>query len=152
MLYGKQGLSLRGHRKTITQDGIKGNFLELVEFRTRTDTSLASHLKNTPKNAWYTSKNIQNDLISVLGDSVYWTKSRKLFFLFWQMKSSIAVTWNSSVATAILDRLNIWNIDIANFRWQGYDGALTCHLFVKVSKKETESISCILYPLSSSST
>ena len=67
---GTQGLSLRGHRETATEDGNKGNFLELVAFRARTDALLASHLKNAPKNARYTSKNIQNELVSVLGDCV----------------------------------------------------------------------------------
>ena len=68
---GRQGLAFLGHRDAAThENSSKGNFLELVKFRSQTDPILANHLKNAPKNATYTSKTIQNELIQVVGDSL----------------------------------------------------------------------------------
>ena len=75
MLCGKQGIALRGHR----DDNIKwdeeetnneGNFIELVRLRAETDQVLAEHLAKSPKNARYTSKTIQNELVHVIGKSI----------------------------------------------------------------------------------
>ena len=46
------------------------NFIELVYFRAETDTVLAKHLNNAPKNAKYTSKKIQNQMINMFGNKV----------------------------------------------------------------------------------
>lgn len=76
MLCGKQGLSLRGHRddkvfwEVDSGDSNEGNFIQLVRFRAETDTILANHLSKAPKNALYTSKNIQNDLIALIGNKI----------------------------------------------------------------------------------
>ena len=43
----------------------RGNF---VEFRAEHDQILAQHLANAPRNATYTSKTIQNELIEVVGN------------------------------------------------------------------------------------
>lgn len=69
---GKQGLSYRGHRDDCTNEDVvnSGNFIELVQFRAQTDTILANHLKNAPRNATYLSKTIQNELIQVVGNSI----------------------------------------------------------------------------------
>ena len=157
MLCGTQGLSLRGHRETSTEDDNKGNFLELVEFRARTDAILASHLQNAPKNAKYTSKNIQNEIISVLGECVRTSilndiKESRFFSISADEVTdcsnmeqlSIAIRFvdkdcqireefidfvtveritGNALATAILEHLNVWNLDITNCRGQGYDGA-----------------------------
>ena len=61
ILCGKQGLALRGHRDDkidwqTSEICNEGNFAELVRFRAEIDEVLANHLKNTPKNALYTSK------------------------------------------------------------------------------------------------
>ncbi len=48
----------------------EGNFIELVRFRAETDKILADHLSHAPKNAQYTSKNVQNELIKVVGDEI----------------------------------------------------------------------------------
>lgn len=77
MLLGKQGLPFRGHR----DDNIEwmeqneecenqGNFIELVRFRAETDQMLSNHLSNAPKNAQYTSKTIQNQLIDIVGGHI----------------------------------------------------------------------------------
>ena len=75
-LFGKQGFALRGHRNDRVhwedEDGSsnEGNFVQLVRFRAETDTILADHLTKGPKNARYTSKTIQNELVGVIGDKI----------------------------------------------------------------------------------
>ena len=78
LLMGKQGIAFRGHRDDCVNwvDGTEGsssnqgNFVELVRFRAETDDVLAKHLQNSPKNARYTSKTIQNELIQVIGNLI----------------------------------------------------------------------------------
>ena len=77
LLCGRQGLALRGHRDdkiSWTEDddthSNEGNFVELVRFRAETDAVLAEHLAKSPRNAQYTSKTIQNELVEVIGDSI----------------------------------------------------------------------------------
>lgn len=41
-----------------------------MRFRAETDPILANHLANSPRNGTYTSKTIQNELISVIGQSI----------------------------------------------------------------------------------
>ena len=75
LLCGKQGLALRGHRDDRVnweEEGgsNEGNFIQLVRFRAETDAILADHLAKAPKNAQYTSKTIQNEMVSVIGDKI----------------------------------------------------------------------------------
>ena len=74
MLCGKQGLAFRGNRNdcfkwkdTEYKHSNPGNFIELACFRAETDNIFSEHLKNSPRNARYTSKTIQNELIEVVG-------------------------------------------------------------------------------------
>ena len=41
-----------------------------MRFRAETDPTLANHLKESPRNARYTSKGIQNELIEVVGNTI----------------------------------------------------------------------------------
>uniref|UniRef100_A0A1X7TFQ6 DUF4371 domain-containing protein n=1 Tax=Amphimedon queenslandica TaxID=400682 RepID=A0A1X7TFQ6_AMPQE len=64
-----QGLALRGHRDDNvdwTDEGYGRNEAE-------TDHTLANHLAKAPRNATYTSKTIQNELISVIGNNIQTT-------------------------------------------------------------------------------
>ena len=75
ILCGKQGLTLHGYRDDkidwqVYESGNQGNFAKLVRFRAETDPVLAEYLKEAPKNAQYTSKTIQNELVSVIGDKI----------------------------------------------------------------------------------
>ena len=77
MLCRKQGLALRGHRDdkiswTEEDDAHsnEGNLVELVQFRAETDPVLAQHLAKSPRNARYTSKTIQNELVEVIGECI----------------------------------------------------------------------------------
>jgi len=73
---GKQGMGLRGHRddnQAVEENpmGNHGNFLALLNFRVQSgDAILKDHLKSAPKNALYTSKTVQNDMICVCGDII----------------------------------------------------------------------------------
>ena len=72
----KQGIPLRGHRddsKDVADnpESNHGNFLELLWFRARGgDVTLKRHLESAAKNALYTSKTIQNELIGICGDMI----------------------------------------------------------------------------------
>lgn len=67
---GRQGIALRGHRDDDTDKGSstnKGNFKELLNFRVDAgDSILEKHLNSCKKNATYTSKTSQNDLLLCL--------------------------------------------------------------------------------------
>lgn len=70
---GRKGIALRGHRDDATaeDDKNRGNFIALVKFRAASgDTILKDHIENGPKNATYTSKNVQNELIAILGNQI----------------------------------------------------------------------------------
>ena len=69
---GKQNIPLRGHRdddKRLEYGCNPGNFKALLNFRVETgDCVLKDHFTTAPKNATYSSKTIQNELIEVTGD------------------------------------------------------------------------------------
>ncbi|XP_072172497.1 52 kDa repressor of the inhibitor of the protein kinase-like [Diadema setosum] len=71
-LCGRQGWALRGHRDDSESVALnQGNFKALLNFRVDAgDGELRSHLENAPKNALYTSKTCQNDLLLCLKDYV----------------------------------------------------------------------------------
>ena len=76
MLCGRQGLALRGHHddrcfsSEDTECHNPGNFIELVRFRAQTDHVLRAHLNTASKNAHYTLKTIQNELINVISMTI----------------------------------------------------------------------------------
>ena len=61
---GRQNLPLRGSTDT------SATFNALINFRAETDVTLASHLRNAPRNATYLSHRIQNELIELCGDHI----------------------------------------------------------------------------------
>ena len=72
---GRQGLALRGHRDDhVNWDECEehnlGNFIEMLKFRAENDHVLAEHLQGAPRNATYTSKTIQNEMIDVIGTTI----------------------------------------------------------------------------------
>ena len=76
ILCGQQGIPLRGHRDdhtslTSNPDQNHGNFLELLNFRIRAgDSALEQHLSTAARNATYTSKTIQNEIIHLCGKMI----------------------------------------------------------------------------------
>lgn len=69
---GRQSIPLRGHRDDETAtSGNRGNFYELLQFRVDSgDIKLANHLKTAAKNARYSSKTVQNELINIIGEGI----------------------------------------------------------------------------------
>ena len=73
---GCQGLALRGHRDDgpSARDDVHtnhGNFLALLHFRVQAgDDILKDHLETAARNAIYTSKTVQNELISISGSII----------------------------------------------------------------------------------
>lgn len=64
---GRQNISLRGHRENDPSKN-PGNFKALLDFRIESgDTVLKNHFETASKVARYTSKDIQNEIISVIG-------------------------------------------------------------------------------------
>ena len=78
ILCGCQNIALRGHRDSGTDlEDIQaastnhGNFWALLHFCISAgDTVLRDHLQSGARNATYTSPNIQNQLIALLGDHI----------------------------------------------------------------------------------
>ena len=70
---GKQGVALRGHRDDATADpsGNKGTLLSLLDYSIQSGNSvLAKHFEVASKNATYTSKTTQNEIIGIIGDYI----------------------------------------------------------------------------------
>ena len=73
---GRQGLAFRGHRDDApstkeNSHANQGNFLALLQFRAQAgDQILKEHLKTAAGNALYTSKTVQNQMITICGDIV----------------------------------------------------------------------------------
>ena len=71
---GRQNIPLRGHRDSgldvdRNATACHGNFWALLEFRIAAgDSILQDHLANAPRNAMYTSPDIQNQVLDILGD------------------------------------------------------------------------------------
>ena len=76
ILCGRQNISLRGHRDSMLdlerdETASHGNFWALLHFRaTAGDLVLREHLAHSPRNATYTSPDVQNQIIDILGDYV----------------------------------------------------------------------------------
>ena len=71
LLCGRQGIALRGHRddSTAESDSNRDTFLALLDYSVKSGNKvLANHFKECSKNATYTSKTTQNDLIQAIGD------------------------------------------------------------------------------------
>jgi hypothetical protein len=78
VLCGHQNIALRGHRDSGTNmEGVQsggtnhGNFWALLNFRISAgDDLLRDHLQRAPRNATYTSPDVQNQIISILCEQI----------------------------------------------------------------------------------
>jgi hypothetical protein len=71
--FGKQGLAIRGHTDdSISTSANRENFVELLHHSANLtdDNILNRHLINAKRNAAYTSKTTQNELLSCMADSI----------------------------------------------------------------------------------
>ena len=69
VLCARQGIALRGHDESSTSTN-KGNFVEIVELLASVMPELERKFRSLPKNAKYTSKVVQNDLLKAAADVV----------------------------------------------------------------------------------
>ena len=76
ILCGRQDIPLRGHQDSgldLERSACEshGNFCALLQFRIAAgDSVLQDHLSNAPRNATYTSPDILNQVIDILGDYI----------------------------------------------------------------------------------
>ncbi|XP_011410045.1 PREDICTED: zinc finger MYM-type protein 1-like [Amphimedon queenslandica] len=83
LLCAHQEIALRGHREG-TNSPNKGNFLEILDVVASHDPAIQQKLVSGPRNALYTSPEIQNSLLSIMGKMVreevcYRTRSAGLY-------------------------------------------------------------------------
>ena len=86
MLCAKQQIALRGHRdynidfaEAPAQN--EGNFIAILRLLAESNPELKRHLISGPANARYTSKTVQNEIISVMADLIRDYFSRRLLIL-----------------------------------------------------------------------
>lgn len=86
MLCAKQQIALRGHRdynidfaEAPAQN--EGNFIAILRLLAESNPELKRHLISGPANARYTSKTVQNEIISVMADLIRDYVSRRLLIL-----------------------------------------------------------------------
>lgn len=69
LLCARQDISLRGHRESADSTN-RGNFLSILALVASHDSSVHQQLTNNPRNAVYTSPDVQNTLLNVMGERV----------------------------------------------------------------------------------
>ena len=67
LLCSRQEIALRGHRESSNSMN-RGNFLEILHFIAKQDPAVKHRLENGPKNATYTSPEIQNSILHIMAD------------------------------------------------------------------------------------
>lgn len=72
---GRNGLALRGHRdhgQLVLTEPVErdGNFRSLLRFRHDSGDTAVAMIANAPKNSLYTSPEIQNELITIIGEEM----------------------------------------------------------------------------------
>lgn len=65
-----QEIGFRGHRELEALNRSRGNFLELLHLISRHDPAIQARLNEGPRNAIYTSHDIQNELLHILANAV----------------------------------------------------------------------------------
>ncbi|XP_056016898.1 uncharacterized protein LOC130053579 [Ostrea edulis] len=124
ILCGKQNIPLRGHRDdTISDSSNKGNFLAILQLLAKHDEQLWSHLQKAKRNALYTRKTIQNEVIQLIGNHITDTREHlaiiKEEFLDF---ANIGRTTGEAIADKLIEILRLLAIPIENMRGQAYDG------------------------------
>ena len=69
LLCSKQDIALRDHRESV-ESANRGNFLEILQLLAKHDPIVRHRISCGPKNATYTSPDIQNALLKVMGNLV----------------------------------------------------------------------------------
>ena len=108
---GKQCIALRGHRDDSTASPLrnKGNFLALLDYSVKSGNSvLAKHLEEADRNAMYTSKTIQNEIIECIGEHIREgitseVKKAKFYSLLCDEVTDVSVKEQMSVVLRFVD-------------------------------------------------
>ena len=110
ILCGRNNIALRGHRDDgPTTSNSKGNFKSLLHFRVNSgDETLQQHLSNAPRNATYTSKTVQNEMITTIGRYILdklsaEVKESKYFSILADEAADISNKENLSVVLRFVD-------------------------------------------------
>ena len=69
LLCARQNLPLRGHQESADSLN-RGNFLEIISLLGKYNNTIGDKLKYSPKNAIYTSPDIQNELLSIMATKI----------------------------------------------------------------------------------
>ena len=59
-------LPMQGHRESMISNGNRGNFLALLDYIVKYDPIIQDHIQLGKKNQQYTSKVIQNEIVSII--------------------------------------------------------------------------------------
>ena len=110
ILCGRQNIPLRGHRDNLTDierypedSSGHGNFGALLKFRIRSgDHVLSKHLDKAARNATYTSADIQNQLLAIIGEHIQGQILSKVteavcFTIVADEVTDVSITRNNSV-------------------------------------------------------
>ncbi|SMN02068.1 hypothetical protein SPONN_425 [uncultured Candidatus Thioglobus sp.] len=108
---GKQCIALRGHRDDSTADehSNKGTFLALLDYSVRSgNIMLDNHLKESARNALYTSKTTQNQLIECIGGHIrdkilYEVREAKWFSVLCDEVSDVSSKEQLSIVLRFVD-------------------------------------------------
>lgn len=69
----QQNLALRGHRESITKNSNPGNFIAFIKYLSKFDPVMKEHVESVttnPRRVSYFSHDIQNEIVSLLGNKV----------------------------------------------------------------------------------
>ena len=107
---GRQCIALRGHRDDSTASSCnKGNFLALLDYSIKFgNVTLEKHLKEAGRNALYTSKTIQNQVIECIGEHIRdnivgEVKEAKWFSLLCDEVTDISIKEQLSIVLRFVD-------------------------------------------------
>ena len=110
---GRNNIALRGHRDDKPGNSAsQGNFRALLAFRVDSgDETLQQHLENSPRNATYTSKTIQNEMITTVGKYLLdklpcEMKGSKYFSILADEAADISNKENLSIVIRFVDASN----------------------------------------------
>lgn len=142
---GQSNIALRGHRDDNPRDKpIDSNFHSLLKFRVDSgDTTLDEHLSNAPRNATYTSKTIQNEMISTVASYILEKisgeiKESKYFSVLADEAADISNKENISIVVRFVDTSNTIREEFVGFYQcnEGTTGEAIKNLILEVIVQE----------------
>ena len=133
MSYAKQQISLQGHNQDkIDLTRNEGNFFAILRLLAKNNETLNEHLMLGPRNAKYTSKTIQNEILEIAADQVR-TFCRSCL---WKCPHLIFADKVTSHGKEILsDCLKFLEIDLANFHIKPKTNMKFCLTFQRITGK-----------------